>query len=424
MGCGNQEYDDAMDHGMKAVEDEQFKDALEYFEEALNEKPDDEEATTAIEQIELINKSVEKLIDEEMSEAISLLEKATQKEQGPEVITNTAKEMLDDIENMDKQLHNIDALINEKDFEKAHELMDNSIVENDGKVYMMSFEKQLTSLEDNIKVEELFAYIEGHSNNVNNDMEICQVTEDDIMCTLMTVGVYSYEETESIKLESDDTLELEIADGTNLFISNISEDSYDMHDRTFNKTTAENIVTRVEYAQSIEEIFDRETFEYILETGIGQHELFKSDEQTEENAQSEESTQASFDGYSDEEVEYARVWLDYVNGPNPPQLTVTFDKEGDFISPYAEYDNLVYPEDVTVLLGEYGADGMVTYSSNGDGTINVYDVPSHWHQQSDEAFNEAAEEVLETVKKKEVPTGNDEQVLSILENMIIDESIE
>jgi len=50
-------------------------------------------------------------------------------------------------------------------------------------------------------------------------------------------------------------------------------------------------------------------------------------------------------------------------------------------------------------------------------------VPSHWHQQSDEAFKEA-EEVLETVKKKEVPTGNDEQVLSILENMIIDKSIE
>ena len=422
VGCSNQGYDDAMDHGMNAVDDEQFKDALEYFEEALKEKPDDDKATTAIEQIELIIKSIEVAIDEETSEAIYLLEKATKQKQGSDAITNKANEILGNFESMDKQLHKIDDLINKKDFEEVLELIDESLGKNDGKVYMLPFEKQLTSLEEDVKTAELFSYIEGYSSDNNDGMAVCQITEDDIMCTYMTVDLYSYDKIESIKLESDDALELEMADGENLLISNISGDSYDMHERTFNKTTAEKIVNRAEYYQSIEEIFNRETFIYILETGIGNHDLFElwGQSKLDDNA-SEDEMQSKLDNYSDEEIEYARVWLDYVNSSTPPQLAVSFNEKGTPINPYLEDENIVYPEDVTVLRGEFTADGLVTYSSNGDGTINVYDVPTHWHQQSDAEMKEATENVLKTIKKKEVPTGNDEQVLNILENMIVEE---
>lgn len=430
IGCSNQDYDDAIINGMQAVDDEKFKDALDYFEDALNAIPDDDTATTAIEQIDLITKSVEVALDEKTSEAIPMLEKATKHEQGLDTITNKASEMLENVEATDKQLHTIDDLINKNEFNEARELIDETLEKIDGKVYLLPFEKQLTSLEEDIKTAELFTYIEGYSSNDNDGTAVCQITADDLMCNILTVDLYAYEEIKSIKLDSDDTLKLELVDEADLVISNINENSFDMYDRTFKKTTAEDIENHPTNYQTIDDLFNRDIFKDILKNGPGQHDLFefwqggKSPSNDNVVGESDQDSSSKLDNYSDEEIEYARVWLDFVNVPTPPQLTVTFNKKGDFISRYAEYDHIVYPEDVTVLLGEYTADGMVTYNSNGDGTINVYDVPSHWHQSSDEAFKEAAEQVLETVTKKDVPTGNDEQVLDILDSMIIDESIQ
>lgn len=415
-GCSNGAYKDAMDHGMRAVDDEQFKEALDHFEKALKEKPNDEKAKTAIEQIKIINNSLKKLKEEKTSEAISHLEKVIKQKNTAETIKNKTNEILLNVKDINKQLSKIDNLINKNKFEEALNLI-KDVSNNNEASYLSSFKKQLTSLEKKAVKTKLFTHIEGHSSNIKNNLESCQVTELDIMCTITEVDVYSYEEIKSIKYETDDALNLELSDGSQLLISNITEDSYDMHNHTFEKTTAEEIVNRAQYYESIEEIFDRENFKDVLETGIGQHELFKYDEQT------DEKNQVSFDGYSDEEIEYARVWLHYLNGQSPPQLTVTFSEKGDYISPYAEYDELVFPEDVTVLLGEHGADGRFTYSSNNDGTITVYDVPYRWHQQSEEEFKEAAEEVLQTITTKEIPAGNDTQVLNVLDNMIIDESV-
>jgi len=426
VGCSNQEYDDAMDQGMKAVDDEQFKDALEYFEEALAEKPDDNEATASIEQTELIIKSIEKLIDEETSEAISILEKAIELKDDSESTTKKANEILENVVTMDEKLHQIDDLKEEGKYEETLELIDESLEKDSEKLYMAPFKKQLTSLEEEVKKAQLFSYIEGYSRNDNDDMEVCQITEDDIICTVLTVDLYYLADIESIELQSDDTLEIEMVDDSNVIISNITKESYDMHERTFKNITEKDIKNQLPEYYTIDNLFNKETIKDILENAPGNHNLFEFGEQaeestqTEENSQAEENTGTNFDGYSDEEIEYARVWLDYVNGPNPPQLTVIFEDKGTPINPYVEDENIVYPEDVTVLVGEFTADGKVTYSSNGDGTINVYDVPSHWHQQSDAEMKEATKNVLETIKKKEVPTGNDEQVLNILENMIVE----
>ncbi len=427
VGCSNsQGYDDAMDQGMKAVDDDHLKDALEHFQKALEEKPDDNEATASIEQTELIIKSIEKLIDEETSEAISILEKTIELNDDSASTTKKANEILESVVTMDEKLHQIDDLKEEEKYEKTLEIIDESLEKDIEKWYMAPFKKQLisleedvkkqlTSLEDDVKKAQLFNYIEGYSRNDNDDMEVCQITEDDIICTLLTVDLYYLANIESIELQSADTLEIEMVDDSNLIISNITEESYDMHDRTFNNIAAKDIENELPEYYTLNTLFDKETIKDIIENVPGNHGLFEHGEQAEEN------TEANFDGYSDEEIEYARVWLDYVNGPIHPQLSVSFDDKGAPINIYIEDKNIVYPEDVTVLRGEFTADGLVTYSSNGDGTINVYDVPTHWHQQSDAAMREATENVLETIMTKEVPTGNDEQVLNILENMTVEE---
>lgn len=78
--------------------------------------------------------------------------------------------------------------------------------------------------------------------------------------------------------------------------------------------------------------------------------------------------------YTSEQIEYARVWSQL--GPNQAidELNVQHIKAGAPINPNDE-TSILYPEDVIQLSGSRLVDGVVTYSSNGNGTINVYNVP-------------------------------------------------
>lgn len=121
-----------------------------------------------------------------------------------------------------------------------------------------------------------------------------------------------------------------------------------------------------------------------------------------------------------EEIEYARLWYDHTKSQTPPHLTVLFKEAGAPINESTEDETIVFPEDVVILVGEFTADGMMTYHSNGDGTINVYDVPSHWHQDSDEKIRLATQRVLDTVTTRDVPEGDPDAIAYILRNMSID----
>src|SRR5690625_3528507 len=238
VGCSNnQGYNDAMDQGMKAVDDDHLKDALEYFQKALEEKPNDNEATVSIEQTELIIKSIEKLIDEETSEAISILEKTITLKDDSASTTKKANEILEKVVMMDENLHQRDDVKEEEKYEQTLELIDESLEIVIEKWYMAPFKRQLisleddvikhlTSLEDNLKKAQLFNYIEGYSRNDNDDMEVCQITEDDIICAVLTVDLYYLADIESIELQAGNTLEIKMVDNSKLIISNITEESY------------------------------------------------------------------------------------------------------------------------------------------------------------------------------------------------------
>ncbi|MGF2054299.1 hypothetical protein [Vagococcus fluvialis] len=99
--------------------------------------------------------------------------------------------------------------------------------------------------------------------------------------------------------------------------------------------------------------------------------------------------------YSDEEIEYARVWLtvmgeDYLDkiGLNDFNLNVTFIPKGTLVSEYGNYNKTSWPTDVIRLSGDVSAQGQVIYSSNFDGTVTTYpNAPSHWHY-SEEQFKD------------------------------------
>lgn len=85
-------------------------------------------------------------------------------------------------------------------------------------------------------------------------------------------------------------------------------------------------------------------------------------------------------------------------------------KKGTPISPYGK-GSIDWPFDVVVLTGGMSADGMICYTSNHDGTINRYDVPSHWHQPEEELndpeyMKNFTEDIVNNPSVVSVPAGD------------------
>lgn len=126
--------------------------------------------------------------------------------------------------------------------------------------------------------------------------------------------------------------------------------------------------------------------------------------------------------FSSEQIEYARIWLQL--GPNQEidELNVRHISAGEPVNIYDE-TSANYPKDVVILEGSRSVDGSVTYSSNGDGTINVYNVPSHWASpaQVEENFmKEYTEDIIKNTKLVYVDPGDDKKIIELIKMLNVD----
>lgn len=121
--------------------------------------------------------------------------------------------------------------------------------------------------------------------------------------------------------------------------------------------------------------------------------------------------------YSNEQIEYARIWLQL--GPNQDidGLYVQHIQAGEPINPNDE-TSATYPENVIQLAGSRLVDGSVTYSGNGDGTINVYNVPLRWDSSNpdvDENFmKEYTQDIINNTELISVNPGDDSKVIDLI----------
>lgn len=90
-------------------------------------------------------------------------------------------------------------------------------------------------------------------------------------------------------------------------------------------------------------------------------------------------------------------------------MNISHIQAGDVINRYDD-NSPVYPENLTVITGYITADGMIVYSGNG--TINIYPVPSHWHTP-DEDLPELYDEIL-TPRVRYLEPLKDEQVIPMI----------
>ncbi|AKF32200.1 MULTISPECIES: hypothetical protein [Bacillus] len=125
--------------------------------------------------------------------------------------------------------------------------------------------------------------------------------------------------------------------------------------------------------------------------------------------------------YSPLQIEYARIWLQLGENQQIDELNVRRIPDGALVNP-DDHTGARYPEDVTQLAGSRLVDGSVTYSSNGDGTIQVYNVPLRWESCEDTdqgVMKEVTEEMIRHTKKVSVDTGDNEKIRRLIDIMSI-----
>lgn len=131
---------------------------------------------------------------------------------------------------------------------------------------------------------------------------------------------------------------------------------------------------------------------------------------------SKKSDKDSFPGYSSEQIEAARVWA-YVIQSVPKELNINESAAGTYI--YQDGMGVTYPKTVHHLYGSYSAEGNVTYASNGDGTVTIYPVPSHWQQSADELnsqeyMTQLTQGILDHAETVTLPDGDSDMIRQIL----------
>lgn len=154
------------------------------------------------------------------------------------------------------------------------------------------------------------------------------------------------------------------------------------------------------------------------ETESKKEEKTSEEEKRDSEPEVEKKKNDPLSGYSAQQIEYARVWL--LLGPNQDleELNVWVIPAGSPINPNDD-TSANYPEDVIQLAGARLVDGSVTYSGNGDGTINVYEVPLRWETSvpddlGENYMKELTEGIIENTELVYVDPGDDEKITELI----------
>ena len=117
--------------------------------------------------------------------------------------------------------------------------------------------------------------------------------------------------------------------------------------------------------------------------------------------------------YSPEEIEYARIWWQLGELKQVDELNIKHIPAGTPLNSVDE-TSANYPEDVIQLAGSRLVAGSVTYSGNGDGTINVYKVPLRWDGQYP-AGKGFYEDIIKNTELVQVDRRINEGIIELIE---------
>lgn len=185
----------------------------------------------------------------------------------------------------------------------------------------------------------------------------------------------------------------------------------DIKDST--STTTEKTIKKDTKKSSSSKASSEEESEIINSSSEIPNEESKPNKNEEKNIE-----KSSLSKYTSEQIEYARVWLTAMNDilSNPDyagleELNVVKIPAGTPVNPSYE-ESAKYPVDVVQLRGGRLIDGSVTYKSNGDGTITIYNTPMRW--ETNVNTKEYTQSIVDNPSIMNVDIGDDDKIESII----------
>ncbi|MFJ1628411.1 tetratricopeptide repeat protein [Marinilactibacillus psychrotolerans] len=381
-GCAaevnNKAYDEAIGNGLEELRIESYEKAEEYFKIALEEEPKDVRAETLLNQTQSSVDALNLFEKEQYDEAFEKAELVQSAENGSGYLESKMSNLMDEITSI-----------------------------RDEKGVAEQKEKSQKELFEDFKGS--YATFSGENYEWPIDF-LFIIADDFVISGYKQTGLYSSE------------IVNKTFDGNTLIIDTYAKEKpsnkeeHYMIDISFNDNNEKYI--QFETDERLYPI----TVDDVVETGAGLLNdsfnvldgLRTYDERAKQTVSY--SNTSFLKDYSAKKIEFARVWLNTIKNEEVTELNIYEEKAGTIINPYDD-NSPVYPEDVKVINGAATADGMVVYSGNGDGTIDIYPVPSHWHATPEE-LPEIYKEILNPTTIY-LETMKDEQVIDLIQKMNI-----
>ncbi|WP_285121045.1 hypothetical protein [Lactococcus petauri] len=145
---------------------------------------------------------------------------------------------------------------------------------------------------------------------------------------------------------------------------------------------------------------------------------------TSEEKETEQTSSSLFEGYSAEQIEYARVTeaiIHYYKGDyQPVSIDVTKNGQNHQIFPFE--GSVVLPQETVTL--SFSKDNtmagttIITYSSNHDDSINFYKDPNHYQDErylkNPSWVKEESQKLLDSMQTIEIPISFDYEAAQII----------
>lgn len=371
MGMENQAYTIAMEKGLEELDKENFERAAAYFEIAFEEQPEAEQAKILLQQTEFYIEAIESFEEEAYDDAQVKAEMVKSFEDGSDLLVQYAQNILNDIE--EKEAEKLSE-------EEALEEFKGIFVEFKGKAYESSFSNF------HFITEEMMIFPQENAGITNNEITSAVFEGETLILDL------NRSEANDDKVYTKQ-IKLTLSSDENGYKYLTFDSDYNLYPITVDDMLKSGL--------------DFTDPDYYLIPELREY---------------DEMVPRSIDylaRYSDKQIEYAQVWLTVMENPDVSELGVYFYEEGEPVIPGYEAAHQLIPEKLTYLTGGYGYEGAVAYSNNGDGSVNVYNLPERLHD-SPEEFPRIIEEALQP-RQVDLNSYSDEELARLIERIHLQE---
>lgn len=404
VSCGkNDTYNQSMEKAKKAINEEKFEQAESFVEMALENKPKEEEAKNYQKQITSYNQAMAFKKKKETKNAVIKLDEVIKVKDGSIQLVEYAKKEKDKLA---KEKEEPKKESNKKDKKNKN------TKETSEKLWNTS------------KVDKLRDFMVGFSQAMDqNYKEYSQSQSVDLYGVKLPSAVLNNEWQMAVNEEAVSIEWSETGEGSKPYqlvavYSDADTQPYlkkHVYFFVIENGNPKVFVTQQNQGNEKNYLYFTETQNEDIKNGFSQIVNNKQAEKTEEKNSNKE--------YKNNKVLAAKVLAKQMGSSNSNLSDTTYNLRQE--SSMEIWNTGVYlPEEVTVITGTPLAAGMFTYHNNGDGTVNMYPVPSHYQDKDwddPELGSQMAQDVISNKKVLDISDVSDEQAdkwASIIENDI------